>query len=133
MVSNAQGMHRTPNDVGARSVRPVTPLLRLMIAVALAAALVALMVGLPALKLSGHYLAMATLGFNYAVHIIFVQWDEVTGGPSGLSGIPAGMDTVADLGLIADGLRNWGYSQEDIDRVMQGNWLRILRRCLPVG
>src|SRR5210317_466261 len=35
-----------------------------MIAVALVTALIALAVGLPALKLSGHYLAMATLGFN---------------------------------------------------------------------
>lgn len=59
-----------------------------MAAVALAAALVALAVGLPALKLSGHYLAMATLGFNIVVYSILVQWDAVTGGPSGFSGIP---------------------------------------------
>ena len=31
---------------------------------------------------------MATLGFNYVVDSIFVQWDAVTGGPSGLSGVP---------------------------------------------
>ena len=59
-----------------------------MIVVALVAALVALAVGLPALKLSGHYLAMATLGFNFVVYTILVQWDSVTGGPSGFSGIP---------------------------------------------
>ncbi|MFZ0613335.1 MAG: branched-chain amino acid ABC transporter permease [Desulfobacterales bacterium] len=59
-----------------------------MIAVALAAALIALAVGLPALKLSGHYLAMATLGFNIVVYTILVQWDTVTGGPSGFAGIP---------------------------------------------
>ncbi len=59
-----------------------------MIAVALAAALVALCVGVPALKLSGHYLAMATLGFNIVVYAVLVQWDTVTGGPSGFSGIP---------------------------------------------
>jgi len=51
-------------------------------------ALVALALGVPTLRLSGHYLAMATLGFNYVVHSIFVQWDAVTGGPAGLSGIP---------------------------------------------
>lgn len=60
-----------------------------MLLVALAVATVALVIGLPTLRLHGHYLAMATLGFNYVVHIILVQWDEVTGGPSGLSGIPA--------------------------------------------
>ena len=59
-----------------------------IILVAVAVGLVALVIGVPTLRLSGHYLAMATLGFNYAIHIIFVQWDEVTGGPSGLSGIP---------------------------------------------
>jgi len=51
-------------------------------------AVIALALGVPTLRLSGHYLAMATLGFNYVVHSIFVQWDEVTGGPSGLSGVP---------------------------------------------
>ncbi len=60
-----------------------------MILVALCVALAALIIGIPTLRLRGHYLAMATLGFNYVVHIIFVQWDEVTGGPSGLSGIPS--------------------------------------------
>lgn len=59
-----------------------------MVLVAGVVALVALIIGVPTLRLYGHYLAMATLGFNYAVHIIFVQWDAVTGGPSGLSGIP---------------------------------------------
>lgn len=59
-----------------------------MVVVALLSALIALAVGLPALKLSGHYLAMATLGFNIVVYTILVQWDAVTGGPSGFSGIP---------------------------------------------
>jgi branched-chain amino acid transport system permease protein len=51
-------------------------------------ALTALLVGIPTLRLSGHYLAMATLGFNVVVHHLLVQWDRVTGGPSGLAGIP---------------------------------------------
>ncbi len=59
-----------------------------MLLTAAALAVVALIIGVPTLRLSGHYLAMATLGFNYVVHSIFVQWDRVTGGPSGLSGIP---------------------------------------------
>ena len=61
----------------------------MVIAVALATAIVALAVGLPALKLSGHYLAMATLGFNIVIYTLLVQWDTVTGGPSGLAGIPS--------------------------------------------
>ena len=59
-----------------------------MILTAAAMALVALILGVPTLRLTGHYLAMATLGFNYVVDSIFVQWDTVTGGPSGLSGVP---------------------------------------------
>jgi branched-chain amino acid transport system permease protein len=51
-------------------------------------ALTALVIGIPTLRLLGHYLAMATLGFNIVVHHAFVQWDPVTGGPSGLTGIP---------------------------------------------
>ncbi len=55
---------------------------------ALAVAGAALVLGVPTLRLTGHYLAMATLGFNYVVHSIFMQWDAVTGGPSGLAGVP---------------------------------------------
>jgi len=59
-----------------------------MILTAMAVALIALLVGQPALKLRGHYLAMATLGFNIVVYTILIQWDTVTGGPSGFAGIP---------------------------------------------
>ena len=52
-------------------------------------ALVALIIGVPILRLSGHYLAMATLGLNFVVHTVLLQWDQVTGGPSGFSGIPS--------------------------------------------
>jgi branched-chain amino acid transport system permease protein len=60
-----------------------------MFLVALLVGLIALLVGIPVLRLSGHYLAMATLGLNYVVHTILLQWDEVTGGPSGFAGIPS--------------------------------------------
>ncbi len=43
----------------------------------------------PILKLKGHYLAMATLGLGIIVHIFFVQADQLTGGPDGMSGLPA--------------------------------------------
>ncbi|UZP69016.1 branched-chain amino acid ABC transporter permease [Desulfovibrio mangrovi] len=57
------------------------------IAVGLAAA-VALVVGIPTLKLTGHYLAMGTLGFGIIVYIFFNESIELTGGPSGMVGIP---------------------------------------------
>jgi branched-chain amino acid transport system permease protein len=55
---------------------------------ALGVAAAALAVGVPTLRLSGHYLAMATLGLNLVLHNAFVQADAFTGGPSGLPGIP---------------------------------------------
>lgn len=48
----------------------------------------ALLVGLPSLRLRGHYLAMATLGFNAIVSVFFVELYGFTGGPEGLSGVP---------------------------------------------
>jgi len=42
----------------------------------------------PILRLRGHYLAMATLGFGIIVHVIMVQATRWTGGPDGLAGIP---------------------------------------------
>jgi branched-chain amino acid transport system permease protein len=51
--------------------------------------LVAIVIGIPALRLSGHYLAVATLGIGEIVYIIFNELTELTGGPSGLSNIPS--------------------------------------------
>jgi branched-chain amino acid transport system permease protein len=50
-------------------------------------ALVAIIIGIPVLRLSGVYLAMATLGFGEVVRVIVLNM-EVTGGPMGLNGIP---------------------------------------------
>jgi len=46
------------------------------------------LIGIPALKLRGYYLAMATLGFGIIVYIVFNEAQALTGGPSGLHGIP---------------------------------------------
>src|SRR4051794_38169225 len=55
------------------------------ILVALAGALV---VGYPTLRLRGHYLAMATLAIGLIVYEVAVQWQSVTNGYTGISGIP---------------------------------------------
>ncbi|MHC1726396.1 MAG: branched-chain amino acid ABC transporter permease [Syntrophobacteraceae bacterium] len=49
---------------------------------------VAWLVGVPALRLKGHYLAMATLGFGVIVNIILAEEVNWTGGPSGMADIP---------------------------------------------
>jgi branched-chain amino acid transport system permease protein len=48
----------------------------------------ALVVGYPTLRLRGHYLAMATLAIGLIVYEVAVQWQAVTQGYMGISGIP---------------------------------------------
>lgn len=50
----------------------------------LVSAVLGLGLGLPALRLSGPYLAIATLGFGAAVAQIFLKWEPVTSGYMGL-------------------------------------------------
>ena len=65
----------------------VNPWLALLAGLAVSGS-AAFLIGVPALKLRGYYLAMATLGFGIIVSIILSQAQPLTGGPSGLSGIP---------------------------------------------
>ncbi|HKY10020.1 MAG TPA: branched-chain amino acid ABC transporter permease [Candidatus Binatia bacterium] len=51
-------------------------------------ALTALMIGRPTLRLSGVYLAMATLAFGEVVRILILNAEGLTGGALGLNGIP---------------------------------------------
>jgi branched-chain amino acid transport system permease protein len=59
-----------------------------LVATAAANGLVAYLIGRPALRLHGHYLALATLGFGIIVNIVLVQETAITGGPTGIAGIP---------------------------------------------
>ncbi|MFW6052844.1 MAG: branched-chain amino acid ABC transporter permease [Desulfosalsimonas sp.] len=65
----------------------VPPLLALPAAIG-AAMIVAWIVGVPTLRLTGYYLGMGTLGFGMIVHIVLREWSSVTGGASGFVGIP---------------------------------------------
>ncbi len=70
----------------------------------LASSLVAWLIGIPALRLKGHYLAMATLGFGVIVTIVLNEEVEWTGGPSGMGDIPglslAGVKITTENGLL---------------------------------
>jgi membrane dipeptidase len=52
-------------------------------------------------------------------------------GGQGAESAPAELDTIADLPKLADKLGDRGYSEADVDGIMSGNWLRVLRRALP--
>ena len=54
-------------------------------------------------------------------------------GGFGAESAPAGIDTVADLGVIAGGLAERGYQTDDIAAIMSGNMLRMLKATLPEG
>jgi branched-chain amino acid transport system permease protein len=60
------------------------------IAVAIAG-VIAIVVGLPMLRLRGHYLALATLGFNVSFSIVASGWESFLGGTDGIGSIPAPM------------------------------------------
>ncbi len=46
-----------------------------------------ILLGFPALKVKHHYLAMVTLGFNIIVFLVIRNWESLTGGSFGISGI----------------------------------------------
>lgn len=53
------------------------------------AAIFGVILGIPTLRLKGHYLSIATLGFGVIIYVILNNWDAVTQGPMGILGIPA--------------------------------------------
>ena len=55
---------------------------------ALLSAVVALIIGIPLLKLEGHVLAVATLALSIVVYTFFVEIRPLTGGYDGIGGIP---------------------------------------------
>lgn len=59
-----------------------------LVAAAAGTGLVALSVGAPILRLRGHYLAMVTLALGQIVIIVSTRWTEVTGGLTGVPGVP---------------------------------------------
>ena len=49
---------------------------------------IALVVGWPVLRLTGYFLALATLALSIIASSIFYEWDWLTGGELGIGGIP---------------------------------------------
>lgn len=67
-----------------------------------AVAVLAFLVGKPILKLKGHYLAMATLGFGIIIHIVLKTEAWLTGGPDGIQ-----VETFRIFGISVFGDRMW--------------------------
>jgi membrane dipeptidase len=53
-------------------------------------------------------------------------------GGFGLNSVPEGIESIADLQKLAPILEAKGYNETDVIAILGGNWLRHLRRHLPV-
>ncbi len=62
------------------------PVILSLITASVVAAIAAVILAVPALRLRGHYLAVATLGFGEIIHILLNEFGP--GGPSGFGDIP---------------------------------------------
>ena len=82
------------------TVKLGVPFPLVLLAAMLAPALAALAVGAPTLRLSGVYLALATIGLGEVQRIVFIN-SELTGGALGLSGIPTKGGLVSIYGSLA--------------------------------
>lgn len=96
--------------IGAYTSGILTVYYHLPISVAFIAALIitaaiAYLIGVPSLRLKGHYLAMATLAFGEIVNIVLNAAVDLTGGPSGFGEIPR----IQLFGLILDSELKYFY------------------------
>jgi branched-chain amino acid transport system permease protein len=102
------------------------------------------LLGFPVLRLRGDYLAIVTLAFGEIIRIVLLNWQSLTGGPNGVSGIPRptffGLEFKADGGF-AD---YFGLEHTSLHRIiflyyiilalaLLTNWVTIRLRRLPVG
>lgn len=64
------------------------PLVISVLSGALLAGLIGILIAIPTLRLSGVYLAIATLGFGEVIRVLFINWEGLTQGAVGISSIP---------------------------------------------
>lgn len=54
-------------------------------------------------------------------------------GGFGLEHTPVGLNSVSDLPRLGEALDKRGYTAGEIEAILGGNWLNLLRRALPAG
>lgn len=103
------------------------------------------LLGFPVLRLRGDYLAIVTLAFGEIIRLVLINWQSVTGGPNGITGIPRptffGIPfNVSDEGFAA----RFGIEFSATHRIiflfylilglaLLTNWVTIRLRRLPIG
>ena len=104
-----------------------------------------ILLGFPVLRLRGDYLAIVTLAFGEIIRLVLLNWQNLTGGPNGISGIPRptffGLPFTADEGGFA---ATFGLEFSSTHRVvflfylilalaLLTSWVTRRLRRLPVG
>ena len=103
------------------------------------------MLGFPVLRLRGDYLAIVTLAFGEIIRLVIINWQDLTGGPNGISGIPR--PTFFGIPLVPgpNGLAaKFGIPFSPTHRIvflfylilalaLLTNWVTIRLRRLPIG
>ena len=103
------------------------------------------LLGFPVLRLRGDYLAIVTLAFGEIIRLVLINWQSLTGGPNGISGIPRpsffGLPFTDDEHGFA---ATFGLEFDPTHRVvflfyvilalaLLTNWVTIRLRRLPIG
>jgi branched-chain amino acid transport system permease protein len=103
------------------------------------------MLGFPVLRLRGDYLAIVTLAFGEIIRLVIVNWQDLTGGPNGISGIPRPTFFGIPLTPGPNGLAaKLGIAFSPSQRLvflfyvilalaLLTNWVTIRLRRLPIG
>ncbi|MBR1211455.1 high-affinity branched-chain amino acid ABC transporter permease LivM [Bradyrhizobium sp. JYMT SZCCT0180] len=103
------------------------------------------LLGFPVLRLRGDYLAIVTLAFGEIIRLVLLNWQSVTGGPNGVSGIPRPTMFGIPLSPGDDGLAfKLGIEFSPTHRIvflfylilalaLLTNWVTIRLRRLPIG
>jgi branched-chain amino acid transport system permease protein len=103
----------------------IAPWLSILVGAAMSAAL-AYLVGRPILRLKGHYLAIATLGFGVLVALVITTESHWTGGPDGM---PVAKLTL--FGWRASGSAVWYWISGGC--LLIGAWLALNLNETPTG
>ena len=109
------------------------------------AAFAGLLLGFPVLRLRGDYLAIVTLGFGEIIRLVLLNWQSLTGGPNGISGIPRPSFFGLPFNASANGFAaTFGLQYSPTHRVvflyylilalaLLTNWVTLRLRRLPIG
>ncbi|KAA0074975.1 branched-chain amino acid ABC transporter permease [Tardiphaga sp. P9-11] len=103
----------------------VPPLAAMLLGCALSA-LLAFLVGRPILRLKGHYLAIATLGFGVLVALVITTESRWTGGPDGMSVMKLTL-----FGWRASGSDTWYWITGGL--LLAGTWIALNLDETPTG